>query len=120
MRKDARKLDSSMAFDGNALLAALDQPPNPKLVKELDSKLASDQEKSRSEAIFATCKHDVIFAVRYHYLNLICERKPDVEDPNVFMRPFPRPPKAGTIKSAKMGEVVLGKGIMLDASAYVK
>ena len=104
MEKDACKLVSSMALDGNALLAALNQPPNPKLAKELDSKLASDQEKSRSESIFATCKHDVIFAVRYHYFNLICERKPDVEDPNVFIRPFPRPVKAGTIKGAKMGK----------------
>ena len=101
-----------MTLDGSALLAALHQPPNPELAIKLDSKFAFDREKSTSESIFATYKYDVIFAVRYHYLNLVLERKPDGKEPNIFMRFFSRPPKAGTIKSAKMREVVLGRGIM--------
>lgn len=109
-----------MTLDGNTLLATLDQPPNPELANELDSEFAFDQKRSTSESILATCKHDVIFAVRYHYLDLVFERMPDAKEPNSFMKSSFSPRKAGTIKSAKLGEVVLGLKIPRNASAYVE
>ena len=120
MRNTASELDADVKLDGNALLAALHQPPNPELAKYLDGKFVFDQNKSTKESIFATCKHDVIFAVRYHYLNFTFDRDPNAKEPNIIWKFLSRPAKAGTIKSAKMGEVVLGWGIMSYASAYVK
>ena len=119
-RKDATKLGSSMTVDGSTLLAALHQPPDPEIATELDNNFAFDQEKSTSESIVATYKHEVIFAVRYHYLDLVFERTPDAGEPNIFMKLLFNAPKAGTIKSAKTKEVVLGLGIPRNAYAYVK
>ena len=65
-------------------------------------------------------KHDVIFAVRYHYLNLVFEKTPDAGEPNIFMKLLFNAPKAGTIESAKTEEVVLGLGIPWNVYAYVK
>ena len=65
-------------------------------------------------------KHDVTFAVRYHYLNLVFEKTPDAGEPNIFMKLLFNAPKAGTIESAKTEEVVLGLGIPRNVYAYVK
>lgn len=108
-------LDTTAKVDGNAVLAA-NGPPNPELAKHLDTNFNFNQEKSTDQYVFATCKHDVIFAVRYNYLNLSFEKKPEAKEPNVLVRLLLRPAKAGTIKSAMMGEVFMGKGIMSYAT----
>ena len=55
-KKDATKLGSSTTVDGNTLLAALHQPPDPETATELDNQFAFDQENSTSESIVATFK----------------------------------------------------------------
>ena len=103
--------------DGEAILAASHQPPNPDLARHLDTEFNFDQERSTDQHVFATCKHDVIFAVRYHYLNLSFEKEPAAKEPNIFARFMGRTAKPGTIKNAMIGEVVLGMGIMSYATA---
>jgi hypothetical protein len=110
------KVDAGAKVDGKALLALLHQPPNPELAKYLDSKFEFDRETTSSENIFATCKESVILAVRYNYLNLTYE-KLDKKGPNLFTKVFTKSTKPGAIKSAKMGEVVLGRGINAYASS---
>ena len=99
--------------DGNAVLAVAGVPPNPKLPETLDTRFSFDQEKSTNEHVFATCKHDVIFALRYNYLNLTFEKAKD----NFFTRFMSKSVKPGTINNAKMGGVFLGTGIESYAAA---
>jgi hypothetical protein len=113
-------VDVGARLDGNALLALLHQPPNPELAKYLDTKFEFDREKSSKEKIFATCKHSVILAVRYNYLNLEYEELDERQQPffvKWFMKLFLKSAKAGAIKRARMGEVVRGRGINAYAHA---
>jgi hypothetical protein len=119
-RDTATNIDTKAKVDGNAVLAALHQPPNPELAKYLDSEFSFNQEKSTKENVFATCKQDIIFAVRYNYLTLTFEKAPEEKEPSFWSRVVLRQSRPGTIKSGKVGSVVLGKGIMSYASAVAK
>ena len=113
-RKANNNTETTSKVDGNAILAAAHQPPNPELAKHVDIRFNFDQEKSTKEYVFATCKHDVIFALRYNYLNLSFEK---AKEPNLLTRFLVKSVKPGTIKSAMMGGVFLGTGIESYAAA---
>lgn len=114
-RNASSNTETTSKVDGNAILAALHQPPNPELAKSLDIRFNFDQERSTKEHVFATCKHDVIFALRYNYLNLSFEK---AKEPNFITRFMGgRSVKPGTIQNAMMGEVFLGTGIESYAAA---
>lgn len=120
-KRDANSnTEAGAKVSGNAVLAAFGQAPNPELAKYLDSKFEFDQERSTSENVFATCNHDVILSIRYNYLNLTFEKNPDAKEPIWPIRLVTKSTKAGTIKGANLGEVVLGTGIMSYASAASK
>ncbi|KAL9619078.1 MAG: hypothetical protein Q9160_006254 [Pyrenula sp. 1 TL-2023] len=109
--------EAGMKVNGNAVLPAFHHLPNPELAGYLDSRFEFDQRKSTAENVFATCKHDVIFAVRYNELSLTFEKRADAKEPNSFMKFVFRPAKPGTIRNATLGEVVLGTGITAYAHA---
>ena len=117
-RRDTNSnLKTITTVDANAILAALHQPPNPEFAEHLNTKFDFDQAKTTDQHVFATCKHEVIFAIRYHYLNLSFEKKPEAKEPTFFGRLVGRSARPGTIRSAMMGEVFMGMGIMSYATA---
>lgn len=113
LTKDTQ-IEADAKLDGQLLLAAINAPLSADVAKYLDTYFEFKREVNNTQNVFATCKQDVILAIRYNYLNLEYEK-----ETSSFLSKLIRNSKKGAIKNVKLGEPFCGTGINSYASTTV-